>query len=83
MKLGVDSPSRRPAGPRRHRPPHGTGKTQRVLVFAKGDKAEAASAAGADFVGEMDMVEKIQKKTGSTTTWSSPPRHDGRGGPSG
>ena len=42
--------------------PHGTGKTQRVLVFAKGDKAEAAKAAGADFVGEMDMVEKIQKE---------------------
>ena len=42
--------------------PHGTGKTQRVLVFAKGDKAEAARAAGADFVGEMDMVEKIQKE---------------------
>ena len=42
--------------------PHGTGKTQRVLVFAKGDKAEAAKAAGADFVGEMDLVEKIQKE---------------------
>ena len=62
VKLGVDSPSRRPAGARRHRPPHGTGKTQRVLVFAKGDKAEAAKAAGADFVGEMDLVEKIQKE---------------------
>ena len=33
-----------------------------MLVFAKGDKAEAAKAAGADFVGEMDMVEKIQKE---------------------
>ncbi|MEG2454828.1 MAG: 50S ribosomal protein L1 [Oscillospiraceae bacterium] len=42
--------------------PHGTGKTARVLVFAKGDKAEAAKAAGADFVGEMDMVEKIQQE---------------------
>ena len=42
--------------------PHGTGKTVRVLVFAKGDKAEAAKAAGADFVGEMDLVEKIQKE---------------------
>ena len=42
--------------------PHGTGKTQRVLVFAKGDKAEAAKAVGADFVGEMDLVEKIQKE---------------------
>ena len=41
---------------------HGTGKTQRVLVFAKGDKAEAAKAAGADFVGEMDMVQKIQQE---------------------
>ncbi|SBW01492.1 50S ribosomal subunit protein L1 [uncultured Eubacteriales bacterium] len=62
VKLGVDS---------RHADqqvrgaivlPHGTGKTARVLVFAKGDKAEAAKAAGADFVGEMDMVEKIQKE---------------------
>ena len=62
VKLGVDS---------RHADqqvrgaivlPHGTGKTQRVLVFAKGDKAEAARAAGADFVGEMDLVEKIQKE---------------------
>ena len=42
--------------------PNGTGKTARVLVFAKGDKAEAAREAGADYVGEMDMVEKIQKE---------------------
>ena len=42
--------------------PHGTGKTARVLVFAKGDKADAARAAGADYVGDMDMVEKIQKE---------------------
>ena len=42
--------------------PHGTGKTARVLVFAKGDKADAAREAGADYVGEMDMVEKIQKE---------------------
>ena len=42
--------------------PHGTGKTARVLVFAKGDKADEARAAGADFVGDMDMVEKIQKE---------------------
>ena len=62
IKLGVDS---------RHADqqvrgaivlPHGTGKTVRVLVFAKGDKAEAARAAGADFVGDMDLVEKIQKE---------------------
>ena len=42
--------------------PNGTGKTVRVLVFAKGDKAEAAKAAGAEYVGEMDMVEKITKE---------------------
>ena len=62
IKLGVDS---------RHADqqvrgaivlPHGTGKTQRVLVFAKAAKAEEARAAGADFVGDMDMVEKIQKE---------------------
>jgi large subunit ribosomal protein L1 len=40
--------------------PHGTGKTSRVLVFAKGEKAKEAEAAGADFVGAEDMVEKIQ-----------------------
>ena len=40
--------------------PHGTGKTARVLVFANGEKAEEARAAGADFVGGDDMVQKIQ-----------------------
>jgi large subunit ribosomal protein L1 len=40
--------------------PHGTGKTRSVLVFAKGEKAKEAEAAGADFVGAEDMVEKIQ-----------------------
>ena len=39
--------------------PNGTGKTVRTLVFAKGDKAEAAKAAGADYVGAEDMVAKI------------------------
>lgn len=41
--------------------PHGTGKTKRVLVFAKGDKAKEAEAAGADFVGDLDMINKIQQ----------------------
>ena len=40
--------------------PHGTGKTARVLVFANGDKADAAREAGADFVGSDDMLEKVQ-----------------------
>jgi large subunit ribosomal protein L1 len=40
--------------------PHGTGKTKKVLVFAKGEKAKEAEIAGADFVGAEDMVEKIQ-----------------------
>ena len=62
IKLGVDS---------RHADqqvrgaivlPHGTGKTTRVRVFAKGPKADEARAAGADYVGDMDMVEKIQKE---------------------
>ena len=39
--------------------PHGTGKTVKTLVFAKGDKADAARAAGADYVGDLDMVQKI------------------------
>ena len=39
--------------------PNGTGKTARVLVFANGDKAEAAREAGADFVGSDDMIEKV------------------------
>jgi len=42
--------------------PHGTGKTRRVLVFAKGEKAADATAAGADYVGAEDMVTKIQKE---------------------
>ena len=41
--------------------PHGTGKVRKVLVFAKGEKAKEAEAAGADFVGEADMVAKIQE----------------------
>ena len=40
--------------------PHGTGKVRRVLVFAKADKAREALEAGADFVGDEDMVKKIQ-----------------------
>ena len=42
--------------------PHGTGKTVRVLVFAKGDKAAEAQAAGADFVGADELVPKIQNE---------------------
>ena len=42
--------------------PHGTGKTQRVLVFAKGDKAKEAQEAGADFVGAEDLVPRIEKE---------------------
>jgi large subunit ribosomal protein L1 len=41
--------------------PNGTGKTQRVLVFAKGEKAKEAEAAGADFVGDADYITKIQQ----------------------
>ena len=42
--------------------PHGTGKKIRVLVFAKGDNVQKALDAGADYVGELDMVEKITKE---------------------
>lgn len=41
--------------------PHGTGKTKRVLVFAKGEKAKEAENAGADFVGDQDLINKIQQ----------------------
>lgn len=62
IKLGVDS---------RHADqqvrgvvvlPHGTGKVRRVLVFAKGDKATEAQAAGADFVGAEELIPKIQNE---------------------
>jgi large subunit ribosomal protein L1 len=42
--------------------PHGTGKTVKVLVFAKGEKVKEAEAAGADFVGAEDLVDRIQKE---------------------
>ena len=42
--------------------PHGTGKTKKVLVLAKGDAAKAATEAGADFVGDVDMITKIEKE---------------------
>ncbi len=42
--------------------PHGTGKTVRVLVFAKGDKAKEAEEAGADYVGAEEMIQKIQQE---------------------
>ena len=42
--------------------PNGTGKSKRVLVIAKGEQAEAAKKAGADFVGDTDMIEKIEKE---------------------
>lgn len=42
--------------------PHGTGKSKKALVFAKGAKAEEAQAAGADYVGAEDLAEKIQKE---------------------
>jgi large subunit ribosomal protein L1 len=41
--------------------PHGTGKSVRIAVFAKGDKADAAKAAGADIVGAEDLMEQVQK----------------------
>ena len=42
--------------------PHGTGKTKKVLVLAKGDAAKAATEAGADYAGDVDMINKIEKE---------------------
>ena len=42
--------------------PNGTGKTKRILVLAKGDQAKAATTAGADYVGDIDMITKIEKE---------------------
>ena len=42
--------------------PNGTGKTKKVLVIARGEAANAAREAGADFVGDVDMIEKIEKE---------------------
>lgn len=43
--------------------PNGTGKTKIILVLAKGDQAKAAKEAGADFVGDLDMIQKIEKES--------------------
>jgi large subunit ribosomal protein L1 len=59
MRLGVDPRKADQAVRGTVNLPHGTGKTARVLVFAGGDKAEAAREAGADFVGSDDMLEKV------------------------
>ncbi|MDF2925336.1 MAG: rplA [Paenibacillaceae bacterium] len=61
VRLGVDSKKQDQAVRGVVVLPHGTGKTKRVLVFAKGDKAKEAEAAGADFVGDADMINKIQQ----------------------
>ncbi len=60
IRLGVDSPHADQQVRGAIVLPNGTGKTVRTLVFARGDKADAARAAGADFVGAEDMVQKIQ-----------------------
>ncbi|MBR5227931.1 MAG: 50S ribosomal protein L1 [Clostridia bacterium] len=59
VKLGVDSKQADQQVRGTIVLPHGTGKSKKVLVIAKGDKAAAAEAAGADFVGDDDMIQKI------------------------
>lgn len=62
VKLGVDSKQADQQVRGTVVLPNGTGKTQRVLVFAKGDKAKEAETAGADFVGAEELVPKIEKE---------------------
>ena len=62
VKLGVDSKQADQQVRGTVVLPNGTGKTQRVLVFAKGDKAKEAEAAGADFVGAEELIPKIEKE---------------------
>ena len=62
VKLGVDSKHAEQQVRGTVVLPHGTGKTLKVLVFAKGDKAKEAEAAGADFVGAEELVPKIEKE---------------------
>ena len=62
VKLGVDSKQADQQVRGTTVLPNGTGKTQRVLVFAKGPKADEAKAAGADFVGAEELIPKIEKE---------------------
>ena len=62
VKLGVDSKHAEQQVRGTVVLPNGTGKTQKVLVFAKGDKAKEAEEAGADFVGAEELVPKIEKE---------------------
>ena len=62
VKLGVDSKHADQQGRGTVVLPNGTGKTQKVLVFAKGPKAEEAEKAGADFVGAEELIPKIQNE---------------------
>src|SRR3954465_9378698 len=60
--------------------PHGTGKTARVLGFATGEKAEQAKAAGADFVGDDDMIKKVTDGWLDFDAVVAPPDMMGKGG---
>jgi len=61
VRLGVDSKKQDQAVRGVVVLPHGTGKTKRVLVFAKGEKLKEAEAAGADYVGDQELITKIQQ----------------------
>jgi large subunit ribosomal protein L1 len=73
MRLGVDPRKARPDGARHRQPAPRHRQDRQVLVFANGDKADAAREAGADVVGGDELIEKVRAAGSTSTPWSRPP----------